>query len=146
RQRAASGIGHSAGEIRPAHRGGERMTSRREEFPGRSQRGPALPQPGQAEARRGPGPPQRDPRIPATLAGLPPQIGIPASAVCVFVSGSLVAGWGHGTSDVDLYVVSTEPAQVAAAAELELGLSGQAVPVVSATGPGGLRYDVEHWT
>ncbi|HEX6521144.1 MAG TPA: hypothetical protein VF070_14230 [Streptosporangiaceae bacterium] len=108
------------------------MTSRSEGTPAGERDHPAEPRP--------------DPRLPTALDKLPPGIDVPASAVCVFVSGSLVAGWGHATSDVDLYVVSAEPARVAAAAELELGLSAQAVPVVTAMGNDGLRYDVEYWT
>lgn len=87
-----------------------------------------------------------DPRVPVALDQIPPAIQVPGDAVCVFVSGSLVAGWGHFASDVDLYVVTGAPAPITPAAELELGLSSRPVPVLTATGRQGLRYDVEYWT
>jgi hypothetical protein len=89
---------------------------------------------------------ESDPRIPHSLDQIPDEITIPDDSVCVFVSGSLVAGWGHAASDVDLYVVTGAPALVATTATLELGLSSRPLPVMTAFGPDGVRYDVEYWT
>jgi hypothetical protein len=74
------------------------------------------------------------------------KIEIPEDTVCVFVSGSLVAGWGHTTSDVDLYVVTTTPAVITPTTTTGLSLSAQPLPVVIQYAPGGMRYDIEYWT
>jgi hypothetical protein len=87
-----------------------------------------------------------DSRVPRSLDRIPREIVIPDDAVCVFVSGSLVAGWGHASSDVDLYVVTSTPAPMTPTASFELGLTEQPIPVVAAFGPDGMRYDVEYWT
>jgi hypothetical protein len=87
-----------------------------------------------------------DPRVPRSLEQIPAGIAIPADTICVFASGSLVAGWGHAASDVDLYVVTSNPAAVTPTATLDLGLSAVPLPVVTAFGPDELPYDVEYWT
>lgn len=91
-------------------------------------------------------PAELDARVPRSLAQIPAEIVIPDDTMCVFASGSLVAGWGHAASDVDLYVVTTAPAPVAPATVLDLGLSSRPLPVVVAFGPDGVPYDVEYWT
>jgi hypothetical protein len=87
-----------------------------------------------------------DPRVPSTLNQIPVKIEIPEDTVCVFVSGSLVAGWGHMTSDVDLYVVTTTPAAIIPTTTTNLSLSVQPLPVVIEYAPRGVRYDIEYWT
>jgi hypothetical protein len=87
-----------------------------------------------------------DHRVPRSLDQIPEGIVVPDDAVCVFASGSLMAGWGHAASDVDLYVVTAVAASVTPTVTLELGLSPQAVPIVAAFGPDEVRYDVEYWT
>jgi hypothetical protein len=87
-----------------------------------------------------------DSRIPRSLTELPEAIVIPENAVCVFVSGSLVAGWGHAASDVDLYVVTDLPVTIEPTALLDLGLSPEPIPIVTAYGREGQRYDIEYWT
>jgi hypothetical protein len=87
-----------------------------------------------------------DPRVPSTLDEIPAKIEIPEDTVSVFVSGSLVAGWGHMTSDVDLYVITTAPADIIPTTTTNLCLSARPLPVVIEYGPGGMRYDVEYWT
>jgi hypothetical protein len=89
---------------------------------------------------------QLDARVPRKLGQIPGEIAIPDDAACVFASGSLVAGWGHATSDVDLYVVTAAPAPVTPTATFKLGLSSRPLPVVAAFGPDGMRYDIEYWT
>jgi hypothetical protein len=84
--------------------------------------------------------------VPGSLDELPADVPVPADAVCVFVSGSLVAGWGHTHSDVDLYVVSETPAPVTPTALLELRLSTTPLPVLTIHEDSGRRWDVEYWT
>jgi hypothetical protein len=86
-----------------------------------------------------------DARVPRSLRDLPEAIVLPGNAVCVFVSGSLVAGWGHAASDVDLYIVTDLPVTVEPTALLDLKLSPAAIPIVTAY-ESGQRYDVEYWT
>lgn len=99
----------------------------------------------QDSAASGPGA-ELDPRVPRSLDQLPDGIAVPADAVCVFVSGSLVAGWGHAASDVDLYVVTREPVPMTSTAVLDLALTSQPVLAVAVFGPDGMRYDIEYWT
>ena len=87
-----------------------------------------------------------DARIPRSLTDLPEAIVVPRNAVCVFVSGSLVAGWGHAASDVDLYVVTDLPVSIEATALLDLNLSPDLIPIVTMYGRGSQRYDIEYWT
>jgi hypothetical protein len=87
-----------------------------------------------------------DPRVPRSLDQIPGDIPIPDDTVCVFASGSLVAGWGHTASDVDLYVVTAAPPEITPTLYMDLGLSKQPLPVVTAFGPDGVPYDVEYWT
>ncbi len=82
--------------------------------------------------------------VPTGLADLPAAVRVPPDALCVYVSGSIVAGWGHANSDVDLYVVTREPAEVAATARLELPLLGTTLPVAVARTD--RVWDAEYWT
>jgi hypothetical protein len=87
-----------------------------------------------------------DPRVPSSLNQIPVKIEIPEDTVCVFASGSLVVGWGHATSDVDLYVVTTAPATITPTTTNELGLCARPLQVIIEYGPDGVRYDIEYWT
>jgi hypothetical protein len=91
-------------------------------------------------------PTEPDARMPRTISQIPGDIVIPEDAACVFVSGSLVAGWAHAASDIDLYVVTTAPAAVTRTATVRLGLTSHPLPVVVAFGTEEVRYDVEYWT
>lgn len=71
-----------------------------------------------------------------------------AGAVCIFAAGSVVQGWGHAASDVDLYVVTDSPLAVDDSLEYF-------VRHVSTTDPeirivlgefGAYRADIEVWT
>jgi hypothetical protein len=89
---------------------------------------------------------QLDARIPRTLGQIPDEIAIPDDAACVFASGSLVAGWGHAASDIDLYVLTATPAPITPTATIKLDLSSRPISVVTTFGPDGVRYDTEYWT
>jgi hypothetical protein len=67
-----------------------------------------------------------------------------ANALCVFVSGSILAGWGHANSDLDLYVVHDEDIELETPTELRLALARPRVPIVIAFA-GRLRIDAEYW-
>ena len=67
-------------------------------------------------------------------------------ATSVFVAGSVVMGWGHGTSDIDLYVMLPEALD---------GIDGGYARTASTTDPmmyivlgqfGAFRADIEVWT
>jgi hypothetical protein len=87
-----------------------------------------------------------DPRIPVSLDQLPDGVRMPYGAHCVFVSGSLVAGWGHASSDVDIYVVTEQAADLSSMADLDIGVTDARVPIAVTYDPNGVRYDVEYWT
>jgi hypothetical protein len=87
-----------------------------------------------------------DVRIPRSLTELPEGIFIPENAVCVFVSGSLVAGWGHAASDVDLSVVTELPVTITPTTVMDLTLSPDPIPIATAYGRDGQRYGIEYWT
>ncbi|MGW4789933.1 hypothetical protein [Streptomyces sp. NPDC004230] len=72
-----------------------------------------------------------------------------ASARCIFVSGSLVEGWGNEKSDVDLFVITDEPLvpDTASLYLLEDRISASAPVIWAAIGElGPFRADIEIWT
>ena len=82
-----------------------------------------------------------------SLADVMAAIPVPEDAVCVYLSGSLLAGWGHRASDVDVYVVSRTAADVpdAWAGPRNLSVDPPRVPIYLLT-VGRLLWDVEYWT
>jgi hypothetical protein len=83
--------------------------------------------------------------VPTSTAEIPPDVPVPPDAVCVFLSGSLVAGWAHANSDVDLYVVAGA-AVAAGTYRLPLRLVEGTITQLTTYGPDGRRWDVEYWT
>jgi predicted nucleotidyltransferase len=70
---------------------------------------------------------------------------LPSAPVAVLVVGSAARGWDHGTSDVDLVVVTTEPMSDPRLLIVDAPLDP---PVIPALGfhRGGRRYEVKYWT
>lgn len=87
-----------------------------------------------------------DRRVPCSLDEIPIKLEIPEDTVCVFASGSLVSGWGHSASDVDLYIVSGSPAAITSTTTTNRGFNGQQFPLVIAYSSDAVRYDIEYWT
>jgi hypothetical protein len=73
-------------------------------------------------------------------AGLP----TPGDLVSAFVSGSIVAGWGHHNSDVDLFVVTDAAADLDGGGLRVTRLTESAAPIVTHY-VGERRWDVEYW-
>jgi hypothetical protein len=69
---------------------------------------------------------------------------LPRTYDAVFVSGSVVVGWAHANSDVDVYVVSDEPAPLQPQSFARVAVDPPAVPSVVAF-VHGRRIDVEYW-
>ncbi|MDQ5820889.1 MAG: hypothetical protein M3540_05560 [Actinomycetota bacterium] len=69
---------------------------------------------------------------------------LPDEREAVFVSGSLVAGWQHANSDVDLYVITDAEPASAPAAYSRVRLEPDLVPIVVGFAEG-RRFDVEYW-
>lgn len=81
----------------------------------------------------------------ATIAGGLRENGLlPGSCRSVFVSGSLVRGWGNATSDLDAIVVSDEPWRSASAESSHVALVPDTLQHES-TFLGGIRCDIEYW-
>lgn len=78
------------------------------------------------------------------LAELTSRDLVPAGAHCVFVSGSLVRGWGNSTSDLDIYVISTGAWTGTPVETVPVRLQPAIVPV-NAFFAGNRRWDVEYW-
>ncbi|MEV0622094.1 hypothetical protein AB0I81_52865 [Nonomuraea sp. NPDC050404] len=81
-------------------------------------------------------------RYTQVLAGLRTADLLPASHECVFVSGSVVRGWGNPTSDLDLHVISAEPWTGGESSHVALdpGTLRHEGAFVD-----GVRWDVEYW-
>ncbi|GAA3690731.1 hypothetical protein GCM10022267_91370 [Lentzea roselyniae] len=69
---------------------------------------------------------------------------LPADVRCVFVSGSLVKGWGNAASDLDVYVISDAPWTGRHIETVSVRLESSTVPV-DAFYVDGFRWDVEYW-
>jgi hypothetical protein len=90
--------------------------------------------------------PGTDPALPRSVDEVPAAVALPADPVCLFLSGSLVTGWSHANSDIDLYVVTDAPVPVRAPTALRsLGLYPEPVPVAACHDDAGRRWDVEYW-
>lgn len=69
---------------------------------------------------------------------------VPDGALCVFVSGSLVRGWEHARSDVDVYAVTAQPYSGPADELRSHPVDPSGVPVVVHP-RGDTHWDVEMW-
>lgn len=75
-----------------------------------------------------------------------------ANAKCVFVSGSLVSGWGNERSDLDIFVIANEGhvRDVIPDSVVKVGRTDQDIEqagfVVAMGSVGGVRADIEFWT
>lgn len=69
---------------------------------------------------------------------------LPAARSAVYVAGSLVRGWGNARSDLDVYVVTTDPWPGEASSVSHVSVSPPTVPT-HAFEVGGRRWDVEYW-
>jgi hypothetical protein len=63
----------------------------------------------------------------------------------VFVSGAVVAGWGHARSDLDIYVIAERLDPVEPTDCLFRGVDGEPIPSLVRYVPDGYRLDVEYW-
>jgi hypothetical protein len=68
-------------------------------------------------------------------------------ATCVFAAGSVVLGWGHGTSDLDLYVISERRLDLDESLEVfQRTISTSDPEMAIAVGEAGrYRLDIEFW-
>jgi hypothetical protein len=64
--------------------------------------------------------------------------------LCVFLSGSIIAGWGHQNSDVDVYVVTESPPDVEPSEWAPRPVDPPSIPIVIRF-VDGTRWDVEYW-
>jgi predicted nucleotidyltransferase len=79
-----------------------------------------------------------------TLADLGSAGVLPDTYLCVWVSGSLVRGWGNARSDLDVYVIAEERTTAAAPTTEVVALDPPGVPV-KALYIGDRRLDIEYW-
>ncbi|HWT95349.1 MAG TPA: hypothetical protein VN238_20300 [Solirubrobacteraceae bacterium] len=69
---------------------------------------------------------------------------LPDDALAVYVSGSLVRGWGNASSDVDVYAITRGPWRSDSAQLQHVALQPDVLPV-QITFVEGRRWDVEYW-
>ena len=82
---------------------------------------------------------------PDRLSRIVDALPIPDDAACVYVSGSIIAGWAHRTSDLDTFVVTREPVPVPTDIyRSDMDVRPARVPTY-VTRLDGLRQDVEFW-
>jgi len=67
-------------------------------------------------------------------------------AVSIFAAGSVVLGWGHGTSDIDLYVVLPEPIAAVPGAYTRTASTTDPIMYIVLAQFGAFRADIEVWT
>lgn len=70
---------------------------------------------------------------------------LPEHRHCVYVSGSLVRGWGNKSSDLDFYVITDTPWESSTMAVEAVGVVPNTISV-EVTKVDQLRLDVEYWT
>ena len=81
-----------------------------------------------------------------TLSQVLSCVDVPSDCRCLYLSGSLVAGWGHATSDLDVYVISAGPVSPpVVTAYTYVDMEPPEVPVC-VHHVDGRRWDVEYWT
>ena len=69
---------------------------------------------------------------------------LPDSWLAIYLAGSLVRGWGNPKSDLDVYVITSEPWRGGRVAD-EVSVTAGIIPV-QAFYVGDRRWDVEFWT
>ncbi|MFF5970036.1 hypothetical protein ACFY7C_00770 [Streptomyces sp. NPDC012769] len=79
-----------------------------------------------------------------SLAALRDQGALPSSHHCVYLSGSLVRGWGNALSDVDVYVITDEDWSSPTAELGHVALEPDTLPV-EIRYVDGRRWDIEYW-
>ncbi|WLQ32821.1 hypothetical protein P8A18_04865 [Streptomyces castrisilvae] len=83
----------------------------------------------------------------ASLASLEQlqELGVlPAACRSVYISGSLVRGWGNALSDVDIYVITEEDYRSETAVYVQVPLEPDTLPV-EIKYVDGRRWDIEYW-
>jgi len=80
-----------------------------------------------------------------TLDALRSQELLPDDTLCVYLSGSVVRGWGNGTSDIDVYVITESPRRREGAHYARVPLDPELL-VVEVVHVEDERWDVEYWT
>jgi hypothetical protein len=80
-----------------------------------------------------------------SLADVEAHVPLDVAPRCIFVSGSLVLGWGHATSDVDLFVITVEPrAGEVTEVQHDVDVEPAGVPVLIRF-VDNRRWDIEFW-
>jgi hypothetical protein len=79
----------------------------------------------------------------ACRAALAANDALPDSCLAIYLAGSLIRGWGNPKSDLDVYVITTEPWQGGRVAD-EVSVTAGIVPV-QAFYVDDRRWDVEFW-
>ena len=69
---------------------------------------------------------------------------LPAEYEAIFVSGSVIEGWGHANSDLDVYVITDHPVVGERVTFEYVRLDPTDLPSLSVY-PSGRRIDVEYW-
>jgi hypothetical protein len=84
------------------------------------------------------------PKLP-TLDDLALVAPLPDDAVAIYFSGSIAAGWAHTASDVDVYVVTPEVADIPGAMLSPVECEPPTVGVLNVYSAG-VRCDLEYWS
>lgn len=71
------------------------------------------------------------------------MLDLPAETICVYVSGSLLAGWGHANSDLDFYVIHATDTALHVK-HSSMNISRERPPTVVKY-EGNTRWDIEYW-
>jgi hypothetical protein len=69
---------------------------------------------------------------------------LPETYACVYLTGSLIRGWGNSGSDLDFYVITDEPWHPSEAVSASVPL-GQGKIYFKALKESGVGWDVEYW-
>lgn len=85
-----------------------------------------------------------DDELSGVIDGLRGNNILPESAECVFVTGSIVRGWGNPTSDLDVTVVVTEPWASGTSDDARVALSRDTIQCEEVH-VRGRRWDVAYW-
>ncbi|MBK3571228.1 MULTISPECIES: hypothetical protein [unclassified Streptomyces] len=69
---------------------------------------------------------------------------LPEGHRAVYISGSIARGWGHATSDLDVYVISDEPWTGEITTKVPVALEPDIVPM-AVIYVDGMRWTIEYW-